>query len=239
MSAADERIQEMIGKKFGRLTVIEQMEDIINVDSKGRTHRRKMVKCLCDCGNETIVRYDVLLGTRHHTRSCGCLQRERASQALKGLNKPVYGDSRERLHNIWYLIIDRCRNPESPCYDRYGGRGIDICDEWADGIDGYFRFKEWALANGYSKDLSVDRINNNSGYSPENCRWATREEQGNNKCNNRMIEHDGKTMTISQWARELGVPMKNLHNRIVNLGWDIDRAFTQPYRKPRTKKESQ
>ena len=139
-----------------------------------------------------------------------------------------YGDSRERIHNIWYLMKYRCENPSSPAYKNYGGRGIKVCEEWAEEYDGYFRFKQWSLEHGYTEELTIDRIDNDGDYSPDNCRWVGVAEQANNKRTNIMIEYDGKIQTLSQWSRKLGISMKNLHNRIYRLGWSVERAFTTP-----------
>lgn len=220
------RGKDRVGEVIGRLTIIDTAPPRIGKAGKPRLYWL----CRCECGSLKEIRDDALNGK--HTMSCGCLQRECASDANKGRTDGIkYGESRERIHNIWYLIKFRCEDPSSHCFHNYGGRGIQMCKEWADGIDGYFRFKEWSLNNGYSDDLTIDRIDNNGDYSPENCRWVDIYAQGNNKRNNVLIEYEGKTQTLSQWARELNVPMVSLHNRIRVLGWDIERAFTQPYRK--------
>lgn len=221
---------DRIGEVIGRLTIIDIAPD--RFDKRGKP--RQYWVCRCECGAVKEIRNDGLNGKR--TMSCGCLQRDRASQINRGRTDGFkYGDSRERIHNIWYLIKFRCEDPASPSFHNYGGRGIRMCEEWSDGITGYFKFKEWSLNNGYREGLSIDRINNNGDYSPENCRWVDTYTQGNNKRNNVLIEYGGRTQTLSQWARELGVPTKNLHNRIRVLGWDIERAFTQPYRKSNRK----
>lgn len=214
------------GEVIGRLTILGVAPD--RYDKRGKP--RKYWRCQCECGSIKEIRDDGLNG--RHTLSCGCMQRERVSEVNKGRTDGLkYGDSRERIHNIWYLIKSRCEEPSSPNFHNYGGRGIHLCDEWSNGIEGYFRFKEWSLNNGYSENLTIDRIDNSGNYSPENCRWVDTYVQGNNKRNNVFIEYCGKTQTLSQWARNLGVPMKSLYNRIQVLGWDIERAFNQPYRK--------
>lgn len=220
-------VKDRTGERIGRLTIIKRADD--RFDSRGRT--RAYWLCECECGTIKEIRGDSLNG--NHTMSCGCFHKEQASVALKEIraNQAVHGDSKERIHNIWYLMKYRCEDPTSPAYRNYGGRGVKLCDEWSDGVNGYFRFKEWALNNGYNENLTIDRINNDGDYSPENCRWADTYTQGNNKRNNIEIEYDGRVQTLSQWSREIGVPMKNLYNRIRVLGWDIERAFTQPYRK--------
>lgn len=218
--------KDRTGEVIGRLTVLGPAPD--RFDKRGKS--RIYWICRCECGMVKEFRDDRLDG--NHTMSCGCLQRERASEANKGRKDGIkHGDSRERIHNIWYLIKFRCEDPTCPHYNRYGGRGIKMCEEWSNGIDGYFNFKNWSMKNGYSDDLTVDRIDNDGDYSPGNCRWVDTYVQGNNKRNNVLIEYEGRTQSLSQWARELDVPMRSLYNRIRVLGWDTERAFTKPYRK--------
>lgn len=220
-------VKDRTGEKIGRLTIIRRADD--RFDSRGKS--RIYWLCECECGTIKEVRGDSLNG--NHTVSCGCFHKDQVSKAHieTRASQNTYGESRERIHNIWYLMKYRCEDPTSPAYHNYGGRGIKLCEEWADEVQGYFRFKEWALNNGYDETLTIDRIDNNGNYSPENCRWADDYIQRNNRRNNIQIEYGGRVQTLSQWARELGVPMKNLHNRIRVLGWDVERAFTQPYRK--------
>lgn len=219
------------GDRFGRLEVLS-VDIEREQEPKNKKHARRFVMCQCECGNIVSVRVDMLTSKSRPTRSCGCLQREIISTYInEHPPKTKYGDSRERLHNIWYLMNDRCFNEKSPAYKNYGGRGIKVSSEWANGIDGYFRFKQWALENGYASTLTIDRIDNDGNYSPSNCRWISMAEQASNTRRNAYIEWDGRRKTITQWARELGVEMKTLHNRLVRLGWPVERAMTQPYRK--------
>lgn len=115
-----------------------------------------------------------------------------------------------RLYNIWCGIKKRCFNPKEPCYPHYGGRGITICDEWLHDFDA---FQQWSLANGYSDSLTIDRIDTNSNYSPDNCRWITHAEQQRNRTNNIRVEHNGESKTIAEWSRELGLSDKCLYKR--------------------------
>lgn len=219
------KYHDRVGEKIGRLTIIKRAQDHLGIDKKPRI----MWECVCDCGNTVVVRGDSL--NKHHTNSCGCLHKERVSELSKRpeFHEIKYGDSRERLRNIWYLMKYRCENTDSPAYKNYGQRGISVCDEWSNGDKGYFLFKEWALANGYDDSLTIDRIDNNLGYSPENCRWIDSNEQANNKRSNVYITHNGESLTVAQWARKLGLNKATIYRRI-EMGWDPERALTQPIR---------
>lgn len=116
-----------------------------------------------------------------------------------------------RLYRIWTAMKSRCYNKNHKWYGRYGGRGIKICDEW---INDFAAFREWAISNGYKDDLSIDRIDNDKGYSPENCRWTNQEEQCSNTSRNRILTLNGKSQTMSQWAREIGVQPYEIYRRI-------------------------
>lgn len=155
---------DLTGRRFGRLTVLEK-------NLSNMYHSRW--DCLCDCGNTTTVYGSSLVQGK--TRSCGCL--------IKDTMRAVHGthlESHSRLHNIWSGMKERCFNPQSYNYKNYGGRGITVCDEWK---DNYISFRDWALSHGYSPDLSIDRIDVNGVYEPDNCRWATMKEQQTNKRN--------------------------------------------------------
>lgn len=130
-----------------------------------------------------------------------------------------------RLNDIYRNMKRRCYNPKNPAYENYGGRGIVVCDEWKERYAGYKRFKEWALSNGYQEDLTIDRIDNNKGYSPDNCRWVTRKVQNNNKRNSHLVTYKGKTQTLTQWCEELGLNYRRTEARVDLLHWSIERAF--------------
>lgn len=129
-----------------------------------------------------------------------------------------------RLYSVWHNMKSRCYNPKASHYAQYGGRGITVCPEWRDSFEA---FRDWALANGYRDDLTIDRKDNDGPYSPENCRWADMYCQNNNTRKNNYITYKGETKTASEWAREYGLHRCVLNNRI-RRGWDIEEALTKP-----------
>ena len=209
--------KDITGQKFGKLTVI------------GFSHRdgtRVYWKCLCECGNEIITRGDGL--KNGHTVSCGCYNKEMLKNSIHNIK---HGHSGTRLHGIWFGMKERCYREECDQYPNYGARGITICPEWL-GKHGAENFIKWAFENGYDEkadfgQCTIERIDNDKGYSPENCRWATAKEQGNNKRNNRYITYNGETKTLTQWCEYYGLCYNTVKRRIYR-GWDIEDAFFRP-----------
>ena len=203
----------MIGKYYSRLKVIERIEDYITPN--GGKHIQ--YKCECVCGNLAVAQKDHLTSGRK--KSCGCLRKENG--------KKTHGGTHTRLYRIWANMRNRRSNHRNPAWGRYGGRGIRVCDDW----ECFENFKYWAYSSGYSNELTLDRVDNNQGYEPDNCRWSNAFQQANNKRNNHRIEYNGETKTLSQWATVFALPYKTLHRRIVTLGWAPEEAFTKPLRK--------
>lgn len=147
-------------------------------------------------------------------------------KSQKGENNGHYkhGGKGTKLYEIWCSMKARCYNPNLKVYRHYGGRGISVCEEW---LHDFVPFEKWAVANGYKEDLSLDRIDNNKGYSPDNCRWATRVQQANNQRTTIKIAYNGETKTLHEWAVVLGIKPATLYYRIYKLGWSLERAFSE------------
>lgn len=134
----------------------------------------------------------------------------------------------KRLHGIYHGIKKRCYNENSPRYTDYGGRGIIMCDEWLDPDNGFDNYVDWALANGYADDLTIERIDVNGNYCPENCKWITLQEQHNNQRGTLWVEYNGERVRLKEICDELGVSYDTVHDRIYKRGWDVERAITEP-----------
>lgn len=193
------------GEKYGKLTVVELVTD-------GNANKRKWL-CECECGGRKITSEDNL--KRGHCKSCGCLYSKIGGKSKHGTE---HGESKTRLYKIWSRMIWRCERPSYKFYKDYGGRGITVCPDW----HSFKRFKEWANDNGYSDGLSLDRIDNNRGYSPNNCRWATPKQQANNRRDNVKIEYQGEERTIAEWADRFGFNYPRFYQAL-KRGYTIDR----------------
>ena len=209
---------DLTGEKIGKLTVIKRVEN-------DKFNRSKWL-CQCDCGNQTIVAGTFL--RTHKTNSCGCLFKEVHSKS-KYKNKK--SKEFKRIYNIFNGMKNRCYNMKSKDYKNYGARGIKICNQWLNKENGIDNFFDWSITNGYKENLTIDRIDVNGNYEPDNCRWITLKQQFLNKRNNKLITFNNKTQTLSEWSKELKIKYPTLNNRINTNKWDIERAFTKPLRK--------
>ena len=205
---------DLTGQRFGRLTVICRADNYI----KPNGHKESAWLCRCECGKETVITRTNL----KRARSCGCSKGKYISDS-----KITHGMSNSRLYRIWRNMKNRCYNPNVERYNRYGGRGIKICDEWKDDFQVFY---EWSMNHGYSDKLSIDRIDTNGNYSPNNCRWITMPEQADNKSNSRLFEFNNSAHTVSEWSEKTGISRDVIWNRI-KRGWSIDKVLTQPVRK--------
>ena len=214
--------QDWIGVKFNNL-------EIIGIEHKPK---KWIWRCRCDCGNETACApYKVIHGK---TKSCGCMKADRAREMTQKY-RIKHGGRHERLYHTWIGMRKRCRDPKDKDYGNYGGRGINICDEW---YNDYAAFRSWASSNGYSEGLTIDRIDVNGDYCPDNCRWATLSEQGRNKRCNKLIEINGEVKTLADWCDIYHMPYYPVHQRIHIRGWDAERALTTPIQKRKSSKSS-
>ena len=206
------KLIDITGKRFGMWTVLNRSYK----DETGQW----FWSCKCDCGTVRDV-----CGTSLRSgisKCCGCTRGKLNKHNLK------HGGRNERLYAVWQGMRYRCNNPNSKFFDRYGGRGISICEEWND----YAKFREWALKNGYDENApkggcTIDRIDNDKGYSPDNCRWVSSKEQCNNRSSNHIIEYNGQSHTLQEWADILGIRKDTLRRRIEAYQWSKQRALSE------------
>ena len=202
--------KDLSGQRFGRLTALHKVEETNN----------KYYYCRCDCGNVvTVLRTSLTSG---NTKSCGCLHREQLSE-----RNYKHGERNTRLYKTWISMKQRC-SVHRDKYKQWEGRGIKVCDEWR---ESFTVFKDWAEANGYKEDLTIDRIDVNGNYEPSNCRWITKQEQQFNKTNTRYFEYKGQKKCLAEWAEIFEMNKPTLYNRIYNLGWSIEKALETEIKK--------
>lgn len=194
------------GQKFGKLTVVSRHIDLENTNEA-------MWNCLCDCGKEHVASGQHL--RRGMVKSCGCL--------LKDL-MTTHGLSDTPEYNIWRHVKDRCRNNHNGNFKRYGGRGITMCDDWYFNFHNFYRDMGPRPGEGYS----IERKDNEKGYYKENCKWATKTEQANNRSTNVFYTYKGVSRTISGWCRELKLDEALVRCRMNQSGWSFEKAITTP-----------
>lgn len=182
---------DISGQTFGRLKVIKYTR---------RKNSYTMFLCKCECGNEKEVSSHHL--KRGNTISCGCYQKEKN-------HEKKHGETGTKIYGLWSSIKQRCYNPKNQAFDNYGGRGIKMCDEWQD----FISFKKWLMKSGYKEGLTLERLDFNSDYTPENCTFIPLEQQTKNTRRNLFIEYNGKKMIMSDWAIETGINYRTLLSR--------------------------
>ena len=205
------------GEKYGRLTIIKDIEN--GVRPSGHSYRR--VECLCECGN--VIRCalaDVLSGS---ISSCKCYRNDYFTKHGCNMKNHPY----KRVYNIYMDIKKRCYNNKSKSFPNYGARGVRMCDEW---FHDFTSFLEWSLKNGYSSDLTIDRINVDGDYEPSNCRWATKKEQANNKRTNRKITIFGITKNLTEWCEFLHIKWGTFKSRR-RMGWNEIDCLIKPIKR--------
>lgn len=211
--------EKMIGAKYGRLTVVRNMGYI-----SGHYNTPKyIVEAKCECG--FIILCPIGRIRNGNTKSCGCLAKDETSKRSTThghKNRKIYGENGSSLYFIWGGVKQRCLNPKHAAYHRYGGRGITICDRWKDSFDNFLQ----DMGGSYKSKLTLERVDNNKGYCPENCRWATMKEQANNTNTNKHITYNGETLTITQAAEKYGLSYSLLVTRISTYKWSIEKALT-------------
>lgn len=203
--------KDLTGMQFGRLTVIERAEN----DRFGNAHW----VCQCNCnGPNSLIIVDGHSLRSGRTQSCGCLHKEKVT-THNGSGTPLYG--------VWYDMRHRCNYDNDENYENYGGRGITVCDDWN---NDFALFRDWALENGYEQGLTIDRIDNNLGYYPDNCQWTTMKVQCNNRRSNIIYSMNGEAHTLSEWCDIVNLPYKTVLARINDHGWTFEQAITTPIR---------
>jgi hypothetical protein len=205
------KLRNFTGEKIGRLTVIQRVPD-----ERGRI----LWECKCDCGNTSYVTSDNL--STRHTKSCGCLLRERSLEA-----NVTHGGTHSRLYRLWAGMKRRCYNTNDISYPNYGGRGITVCEEWHD----FSNFRKWANESGYDESaprelFSLDRIDVNENYCSDNCRWVTIDDQKRNKRNTVYIEYKNQRHTAKEWSIKLDIPYKRIMDRIYK-GFSPDKVLNR------------
>lgn len=192
------------GQRFGRLTVLSLHHTKEYIRKSGKKQTANFYLCKCDCGKTKIINKWALLSG--HTLSCGCFQKEIASKCNSKHRK-----TKTRIYNIWGDIKKRCFNKKCNSYKNYCGRGITMCDEWK---NDFMSFYNWAIANGYKDNLTIDRINNNGNYEPSNCRWVDRKEQARNRRTSVFVKYKNTVICLKELAERLGVNYKTLWSKI-------------------------
>lgn len=237
------KINDLSGQKFNRLTVLK-FAYIKN--------RCSYFLCKCECGNEKIIRGSHIKSGA--IKSCGCLSKENSIKNARKMGLKygkIYGKilgfkygkinskyiaikkypdlfnnkDYKRLYKIYQHMIERCYDKNSIRYKDWGGRGIIVCDEWKNDFKVFFN---WALNNGYKNNLTIDRINNNGNYEPNNCKWATIKEQNRNSRNCNYFTYNNKTCCISEWAELYHIKYSILYSRLQKLNWSIEKALNTP-----------
>lgn len=211
--------EDLSGQAFGRLTVVQ---------FEGKQGKHLTWKCKCACGKTSIV-----LGINlksGHTSSCGCLREEMRPTLTLTHGMARSGKRRTSMYRSWAGMLQRCTNSNNDKFQHYGARGITVCARWLESFENFYA----DMGEPPTPKHSIDRKDVNGDYCPDNCKWSTQEEQCNNKRNNLLIEFNGQIKTIPRWSRETGICLMTLRNRILELGWPVEKALTTPPRMGRS-----
>lgn len=225
---------DLSGQRFGKLVVIGRVPGYKLPNGKSGVRW----KCVCDCGKETYS--DSWSLTHGEKTTCGCNAHDLLSASMKRTHEKhpeiainfkkmatTHGESKTRLYRIWSGMKSRCVNPSCAGYENYGGRGITVCASWK---NDFLSFKAWALSHGYDENAprgqcTLDRVDVNGDYCPENCQWVPMKKQMQNKRNTHYITRNGETHSIAEWSQILGVPTNTLYSRAGWLGWPEDQVL--------------
>jgi hypothetical protein len=202
---------DLIGRIFERLTVIKYIDK--------NKYGQSLWLCKCSCGNNKIIVGNSLL--KGNTKSCGCLRKEG--------NNIKHNFSKTKIYRTWKHMLSRCTNPKDKRYQDYNGRNINICHRWSNKKNGFENFYN-DVGDPPTKYHSIDRINNDKGYSPNNWRWATSKEQNRNSRHNHLLRYDNKELCLSEWAEITGIKEETIRQRL-NYGWTIEDALMIPAKK--------
>ena len=199
------------GQKFGRLFVVKRVDN--------NKYQQVQWLCRCECGGEKVVTANAL--REGYTKSCGCLKKE---QDYINIAHKTHNMSSTRIYNIWRQMKSRCYSPNCKRHKFYYDKGIIVCNEWK---NDFVTFYNWAIENGYKENLTLDRIDNDGNYEPNNCRWATITEQNNNQSNNIKIRYNNKTYSVKEFSNEYKIKRDTLCYRL-KKGWSIKKIINTP-----------
>ena len=200
------------GKRYGNLIAIREC---------GRAKDNAILwLCICDCGNHHLARGTYL--NRGIITSCGCMKGKK-----KVATMGTHGMSYSRIYGIWKGVKRRCKSPKFRGYENYGGRGIKVCKEWL-GEEGFNNFHKWAIENGYQENLTIDRIDVNGDYEPDNCRWITNAEQQYNKRTTYYLTYKDEKKNLKEWAQITGIGASTIRSRVYDYGWSVEKALETP-----------
>lgn len=209
---------DVTGQRFGRLLVLRRAPDLAGYP------KRAAYECRCDCGRVVIALGKSMRSG--NTSSCGCLGAESRRTTSR-----THGATYTREYQAWCNAKLRCYSPGAGRYQSYGGRGITMCDDWRDSFEAFYRDMGPCPAG-----CSIDRIDVNGPYNPSNCRWATRQQQQNNMRQTVRLTFNGRTLTMTEWATELGISVGTLRSRLMDSKWPVERALTTPVRQTKLTK---
>jgi hypothetical protein len=204
------KLIDLAGKRFGILTVIEQVE-------KRNKNGQIIWLCKCSCGKEVLVLGHLL--RKYRTRSCGCLRAE-----ISSIGNRTHGRSKDRVYRTYHTMLKRCLDKMHKQYKGYGGRGITVCDRWRESFENFFE----DMGIPPTDKHQIDRINNNGNYEPNNCRWVTNKENCRNKRNCKMLSYRGITKSLPEWAEDANILRSTLYARLYRSNWSIEKALNTP-----------